>query len=73
MDQTLDLQVAALIFLAGTRCLVTSEFAGDVETTNETKEEDMDEPAPLSFAPKNPIETNIGPHPMLNRPAFQLV
>ena len=73
MDQTLDLQVAALIFLAGTRCLVTSELAGDVETTNETKEEDMDEPAPLPFAPRNPIETNIGPHPMTNSPEFRMV
>jgi hypothetical protein len=49
MEQTLDLQVAALIFLTGTRCLVTSEFAGDAETTNETKEEDMDEPAPITL------------------------
>ena len=46
MDQTLDLQVAALIFLAGTRCLVTGEFGGDVETMSDNEEE-LDEPAPI--------------------------
>jgi hypothetical protein len=46
MDQTLDLQVAALIFLAGTRCLVTSELAADVETMSDNEE--LDEPAPIS-------------------------
>ena len=46
MDQTLDLQVAALIFLAGTRCLVTGEFAADVETMSDNEEE-PDEPAPI--------------------------
>tara|TARA_B100000131_G_scaffold322141_1_gene375104 strand:- start:7765 stop:7953 length:189 start_codon:yes stop_codon:yes gene_type:complete len=45
MDQTLDMQVAALIFLAGTRCLVTSDHSGDVETTRE-EEEESDESAP---------------------------
>ena len=56
MDQTLDMQVAALIFLAGTRCLVTSDHAGDVETTSENTE-DSDEPAPepLIEGPPHPI------------------
>tara|TARA_B100000686_G_C16005845_1_gene578917 strand:- start:141 stop:449 length:309 start_codon:yes stop_codon:yes gene_type:complete len=45
MDQTLDMQVAALIFLAGTRCLVNSDHTGGVETTMDD-EEDSDEPAP---------------------------
>ena len=45
MDQTLDMQVAALIFLAGTRCLVTSDPSGEVETT--TEKEDSEEPAPI--------------------------
>ena len=56
MDQTLDLQVAALIFLAGTRCLVTSELAADVETTSDNEE--LDEPAPISpqmMSPNCPI------------------
>ena len=45
MDQTLDMQVAALIFLAGTKSLVTSADTGDVEMTTE-KEADSEEPAP---------------------------
>ena len=45
MDQTLDMQVAALIFLAGTKSLVTSEHPGGVETTSEV-EEDSEDPAP---------------------------
>ena len=45
MDQTLDMQVAALIFLAGTKSLVTSADTGDVEMTTE-KEVDSEEPAP---------------------------
>jgi hypothetical protein len=50
MDQTLDMQVAALIFLAGTKSLVTSADTGDVETTTE-KEVDSDEPAPSNNIP----------------------
>ena len=45
MDQTLDMQVAALIFLAGTKSLVTSEHPGGVEMTSEV-EEDSEDPAP---------------------------
>ena len=46
MDQTLDMQVAALIFLAGTKSLVTSADTGDVEMTNDNEE--LDETAPIS-------------------------
>jgi len=52
MDQTLDMQVAALIFLAGTKSLVTSADAGDVEMMNE-KEVDSEEPAPSNNIPLN--------------------
>ena len=52
MDQTLDMQVAALIFLAGTKSLVTSADTGDVEMTNE-KETDLEEPAPSNSIPLN--------------------
>ena len=45
MDRTLDMQVAALIFLAGTKSLVTSEHLGGVEMTSEV-EEDSEDPAP---------------------------
>lgn len=45
MDQTLDMQVAALIFLAGTKSLVTSEHPGGVEMTSE-EEEDSENKAP---------------------------
>ena len=48
MDQTLDMQVAALIFLAGTKSLVTSEHPGGVELTSE-EEEDPDNPAPSNI------------------------
>ena len=54
MDQTLDMQVAALIFLAGTKCLVTSDQSGGVETTRE-EEEESDEPAPHNIAPILPF------------------
>ena len=58
MDQTLDMQVAALIFLAGTRCLVTSDHTGGVETTREEGEE-SDEPAPYFVDPRYlPSPTN---------------
>ena len=50
MDQTLDMQVAALIFLAGTKSLVTSADTGDVEMTTE-KEVDSEEPAPSNNTP----------------------
>ena len=52
MDQTLDMQVAALIFLAGTKSLVTSADTGDVEMTTE-KEVDSEEPAPSNNIPLN--------------------
>ena len=39
------MQVAALIFLAGTKSLVTSEHPGGIEMTSE-EEEDSDDPAP---------------------------
>ena len=64
MDQTLDMQVAALIFLAGTRCLVNSDHAGDVETTSENTEE-SDEPAPEPLIEGSPCP--IAPNP----PTFQ--
>ena len=47
MDKTLDMQVAALIFLAGTRSLVTSDYTGGVETTSE-EEDESDEPVPYN-------------------------
>ena len=47
MDQPLDMQVAALIFLAGTRSLVTSDNTGGVETTREDDDESED-PAPYN-------------------------
>ena len=50
MDQTLDMQVAALIFLAGTKSLVTSEDTGDIEMMTE-KEVDSEEPAPSRNIP----------------------
>ena len=49
MDQTLDMQVAALIFLAGTKSLVTSEHPGGVEMTSE-EEEDAEDPAPSNIS-----------------------
>ena len=49
MDQTLDMQVAALIFLAGTKSLVTSEHPGGVEMTSE-EEEDLEDPAPSNIS-----------------------
>ncbi len=59
MDQTLDMQVAALIFLAGTKNLVTSADTSDVEMTTE-KEADSEEPAPSN----NTLPTSI-PFPIL--------
>tara|TARA_B100001094_G_scaffold162096_1_gene156830 strand:+ start:1840 stop:2097 length:258 start_codon:yes stop_codon:yes gene_type:complete len=52
MDKTLDMQVAALIFLAGTKSLVTSADTGDAEMTTE-KEVDSEEPAPSNNTPLN--------------------
>ncbi len=52
MDQTLDMQVAALIFLAGTQSLVTSADTSGVEMTTE-KEADSEEPAPSNNTPLN--------------------
>tara|TARA_B100001758_G_scaffold223751_1_gene214620 strand:- start:2393 stop:2581 length:189 start_codon:yes stop_codon:yes gene_type:complete len=59
MDQTLDMQVAALIFLAGTKSLVTSEHPGGVEMTSD-EEEDSEDPAPSYILPiDEPL--NYGP------------
>ncbi len=52
MGQTLDMQVAALIFLAGTQSLVTSADTSGVEMTTE-KEADSEEPAPSNNTPLN--------------------
>jgi len=49
MDQSLDMQVAALIFLAGTKSLVTGVNTGGVEMTSEN-EEDSDDPAPANIS-----------------------
>ena len=49
MDRTLDMQVAALIFLAGTKSLVTSEHPGGVEMTSE-EEEGSEDPAPNNIS-----------------------
>ena len=52
------MQVAALIFLGGTKCLITSEFAGDVETMNENNEDtDEENPRPYNFITSNPTMT----------------
>ena len=45
MEQALDIQVAAMIFLSGTRCLATGGFAGDVDKMSEI-DEDSEEPNP---------------------------
>ena len=59
MDQTLDMQVAALIFLAGTKSLVTSEHPGGVEMTSE-EEKDSEDPAPNNISQmREPL--NYGP------------
>ena len=57
------MQVAALIFLGGTKCLITSEFAGDVETMNENNEEKEEEnPIFYEFEPdEDEILTNLLP------------
>ena len=65
MDQTLDMQVAALIFLAGTKSLVTSADTGDVEMTTE-KEVDSEEPAPSSNIP---LPASSFPNP-INSPCY---
>ena len=49
MDETLDMQVAALIFLAGTKSLVTSEHPGGIEITSE-EEEDSEDPEPSNIS-----------------------
>ena len=49
------MQVAALIFLAGTKGLVTGADTGDVEIMSDNEE--LDEPAPIS-----PLR-NRAPHP----------
>tara|TARA_B100001769_G_C21648470_1_gene361259 strand:+ start:74 stop:262 length:189 start_codon:yes stop_codon:yes gene_type:complete len=49
MDKTLDMQVAALIFLAGTKSLVTSEHPGGIEMTSE-EEEDSEDSAPSNIS-----------------------
>ena len=43
------MQVAALIFLAGTKSLVTSEHPGGIEMTSE-EEEDSEDPAPSNIS-----------------------
>ena len=73
MDQTLDMQVAALIFLAGTRSLVTSADTGDVEMTNDNEE--LDEPAPISTLrnrdpPSSPNPVCVGVLAHLERQIF---
>ena len=53
------MQVAALIFLAGTKSLVTSEHPGGVEMTSD-EEEDSEDPAPSYILPiDEPL--NYGP------------
>ena len=42
MEQALEIQVAAMIFLSGTRCLATGDFTGDVERMSEIDEESED-------------------------------
>ena len=64
MDQTLDMQVAALIFLGGTKTLVTSQHSGDVETTSENDDE-FDDPAPtppisIEFPNPRPNRSKLG-------------
>ncbi len=52
MEQALDIQVAAMIFLSGTRCLATGDFTGDVERISEIDEESEEKdphPNPLSI------------------------
>ena len=56
MDQSLDMQVAALIFLAGTKGLVTSTDTGDVEMMSDNEE--LDEPVPIS-----PLRNQTPPSP----------
>ncbi|MFL2966869.1 MAG: hypothetical protein ACJZ5D_04200 [Candidatus Thalassarchaeaceae archaeon] len=66
MDKTLDMQVAALIFLAGTKSLVTSADTGDAEMTTE-KEADSEEPAPSNNTPLNEYpfsNPNYSPKPI---------
>ena len=65
MDQTLDMQVAALIFLAGTKSLVTSEHPGGIEMTSE-EEEDSEEPAPSGNIP---LTESSFPNP-INSPCY---
>jgi hypothetical protein len=56
MNQSLDMQVAALIFLAGTKSLVTSTDTGVVEMMSDNEE--LDEPAPIS-----PLRNRAPPSP----------
>ena len=66
MDKTLDMQVAALIFLAGTKSLVTSADTGDAEMTTE-KEADLEEPEPSNNTPLNEYpfsNLNYSPNPI---------
>lgn len=67
MDQTLDMQVAALIFLAGTKNLVTSDYTGDVEKTNDNEE--IGESMPITGSgnrnqlnPSNPVHDQTSSH-----------
>ncbi|MBT3357984.1 MAG: hypothetical protein HN983_00180 [Euryarchaeota archaeon] len=55
MDQNLDMQLAALIFLAGTQCLCSDPEGGAVEMTSERNEESVEEiiPSPTEINPRN--------------------
>ncbi|MAK33139.1 MAG: hypothetical protein CL386_04040 [Acidiferrobacter sp.] len=62
MDQALDMQVAALIFLGGTRSLVTSGHAGGVDMTSEDGEV-TDDPEPHIPTP-GPLSHTRPPTPL---------
>jgi len=55
MDQNLDMQLAALIFLAGTQCLGSDPEGEAVEMTSERIEESAEEiiPSPPEIHPRN--------------------
>ncbi len=54
MDQNLDMQLAALIFLAGTQCLGSNPEGEAVEMTSERTEESAEEiiPSPTEINPR---------------------
>lgn len=55
MDQNLDMQLAALIFLAGTQCLGSNPEGEAVEMTSERTEESAEEiiPPPAEINSRN--------------------